>query len=44
MEIGNYISSVVVKNVWSYISTLPNVFMAWYLITLKIRLHGVVLS
>jgi len=36
-------SSVEIKNAWSSTSTPPRVFMAWYLIQYRIRLHGVVL-
>jgi hypothetical protein len=36
--------SAEIKNAWIYTSTVPYVFMAWYLIKHKMRLHGVVLS
>jgi hypothetical protein len=36
--------SAEVKNAWGYTSTLPHVFMAWYLIKHRIRLDGVVIG
>jgi hypothetical protein len=33
-----------VKKVWSYTSTSPYIFMAWYIIKHRIHLYGVVLS
>jgi hypothetical protein len=35
-------SSAVVKNAWSYTSTSPYVFMVWYLVKHRLRLHGLV--
>jgi hypothetical protein len=37
-------SSIKVKNTWSYTSTPPASFMAWYLIKHRIYPYGVVLS
>jgi hypothetical protein len=37
-------SSAEVKNAWSYTSTRLYVFMAWYLIKRRTRLHSVVLG
>jgi hypothetical protein len=33
--------SAEVKNVWSYTSTAPYVFMSWCLVKYRTRLHGV---
>jgi hypothetical protein len=37
-------SSVAVKNEWRYTSTPPYAFMAWCLVTHKIRLHDLSLT
>jgi hypothetical protein len=37
-------SSSEVKNAWSYTSTSPYIYMAWFLIKQGIRLHGVELN
>jgi len=37
-------SSAEVKNEWSHTSTHPYFFIAWCLVTYRIRLHGVVLN
>jgi hypothetical protein len=37
-------SSAENKNVWIYSFTLPHIFIAWYLVTYRIYLHGVVLG
>jgi hypothetical protein len=37
-------SSAEIKYAWSYTSTSPYVFMAWYLHTHRIHLHGVVVG